>query len=83
MNAIIVPFPITKRRDFIKRNATRIAEAQPKTAEKLLAHAINIQSGTMVRRGIDPELVAHQARAFEAAIRAELWRLIIREGDTA
>ena len=81
--AIIVPFPIIHRRDFVLRNAARIAEAQPKTAEKFLTHTINVQVETMARRGIAPSLIAREARALENAIRSELWRLVVLEGDTA
>jgi predicted urease superfamily metal-dependent hydrolase len=81
--AVIVPFPIVRRRDFVLRNAARIAEAQPKTAEKLLTHTINVQVETMARRGIAPSLIACEARALENAVRSEIWRLVVLEGDTA
>jgi len=81
--AVIVPFPIVRRRDFVLRNAARIAEAQPKTAEKLLTHTINVQVETMARRGIAPSLIAREARALENAVRSEIWRLVVLEGDTA
>ena len=74
MSAIIVPFPLTRRRDFVLRNAARMADAQPKTAEKLLAHAVQVQVDTMTRRGIAPDLIAREAKALENAIRVELWR---------
>ena len=82
MSATIVPFPLTRRCDFIARNAARLADATPKTAEKLLAHAVNVQVETMARRGIAPDLVAREAKALETAIRCELCRLTIL-GDTA
>jgi len=81
--AVIVPFPIVRRRDFVLRNAARIAEAQPKTAEKLLTHTINVQVETIARRGIAPSLIAREARALENAVRWEIWRLVVLEGDTA
>jgi hypothetical protein len=82
MTAAVLPFPLVRRRDFVLRNAERIADAQPTTAEKLLAHTIIVQTGTMARRGIAPDLIAREAKALETAIRCELWRLIIL-GDTA
>ena len=42
MTATILPFPLVRRRDFLKGHAGRLADAQPKTAEKLLAHAITV-----------------------------------------
>jgi hypothetical protein len=83
MNATVLPFPLTRRRDFILRNAARLGDAAPKTAEKLLAHAINVQVETMARRGIAPDMIAREARALENAIRAELLRLVVLEGETA
>ena len=83
MTATVFPFPLTRRRYFVLRNAARIADAQPKTAEKLLAHAVNVQVETMLRRGIAPDLIAREARALENALRNELWRLVILKGDTA
>ena len=74
---------VLRRRNFVLRNAARIADAPPKTAEKLLAHAINVQVETMARRGIAPDLIAREARALENAIRAELMLLVICEGDIA
>jgi len=81
--AIVIPFPIVRRRDFVLRNAARIAEAQPKTAEKLLTHTINVQVETMARRGIAPRLIAREAKALATAIRCQLSHLTGREGDTA
>jgi hypothetical protein len=82
MTAAVLPFPLVRRRDFVLRNADRIAEAEPKTAEKLLAHTTKIQAETMARRGVAPDLIALEAKALETAIRCEVWRLTIL-GDTA
>jgi hypothetical protein len=81
--ATVIPYPLIRRRDLVLRNAARIAEAQPKTAEKLLTHTINVQVETMARRGIAPTLIAREARALENAIRSELWRLTMPRGGTA
>ena len=82
MSAAVFPFPIARRLDFVLRNAARIADARPRAAEKLLEHAIKIQVETMTRRGIAPSLIAREAKAFEGAVRAELWRRAM-PGDTA
>jgi hypothetical protein len=79
----VIPYPVTRRRDFVLRNAARIAEAQPKTAEKLLTHTIKVQVETMARRGIAPTLISREARALENAIRSELWRISMPRGGTA
>jgi hypothetical protein len=81
--AEIVPFPLIRRRGYIRRQAARIAEASPMTGEKLLAHAIRQQIATMERRGISGGSIAEQARALECAIRAELWRVVLQPGGAA
>jgi Family of unknown function (DUF6074) len=81
--AEIVPFPLVRRRDFVRRNAARIAAATHPTAEKLLQHALQVQGDTMARRGIDPALITEQMRSLETAIRCELWRLTLSEGGAA
>jgi hypothetical protein len=81
MTATVVPFPIT--RDFIRRHAARLAEAQPQTAEKILLHTVRVQLDAMARRGIAAELIAQEARALETAIRVELCRLTIFQGGAA
>jgi hypothetical protein len=79
----VIPFPLARRRDFVLRNAGRMADASPRTAEKLLAHPVQIQVDTMTRRGIAPDLIAREAKTLENAIRAELWRRVRRPGGAA
>ena len=55
MTATILPLPLVRRRDFLMRNAGRLADAQPETAESLLAHAIPVQINTTTRRGISSD----------------------------
>jgi hypothetical protein len=73
MSATVFPFPLVRRRDFVLRNAARMAEASPTTADKLLVHAIGVQVETMVRRGVASNLIAREAQALENAIRSEMW----------
>jgi hypothetical protein len=83
MSATILPFPLVRRRDFVLRNAARIADASPRTAEKLLAHAVQVQVDTMARRGIAPDLIAREAKGLESAIHGDLCRLMRLGGDTS
>lgn len=83
MAAEIVPFPLVRRRAFIRRHAARVAAATPATGEKLLAHQLRLQASTMARRGIAPETIAAECKALESAIRAELWRAILQPGGAA
>ena len=82
MTAQVIPFPSTRRREFIRRHASRMA-ALPAMAEKHLAYQLRVQAETMERRGIAPDLIAAQVRGLESAIRCELWRVTILEGGAA
>ncbi len=81
--AEIVPFPLTRRRAFIRRQAARIADVAPKTGQKLLANAVRLQATTMAKRGIGPDVVERECKALECAIRAELWRVVLQPGGAA
>ena len=81
--AEIVPFPLTRRRAFIRKHAARIAAATPVTGEKLLAHALRQQTATMARRGINDDIIEWECKALECAIRAELWRVVLQPGGAA
>ena len=81
--AEIVPFPLTRRRAFISRHAARIADAAPKTGEKLLAHQIRQQAAALARKGVAADIVERECRALEAAIRAELWRVVLQPEGAA
>jgi hypothetical protein len=82
VTARILPFPLVRRRDFGLRTATRIAEARPKDRREA-SGARDIQVQAMQRRGIAPDLITREARAFENALRAEMGGLPMLEGDTA
>jgi hypothetical protein len=73
--ALVIPFPATRRRSFIRRHAARMAALPERTAEKHLAHQLNVQVETMHRRGIPADVIECERRSLEAAIRAELQRL--------
>jgi hypothetical protein len=82
--ATIVPFPLVRRRDLVRRTAERMAGAgSASTAEKLLAHALQVQADTMMRRGIAGPVINAQIRNLETAVRCELWRLMLLEGGAA
>jgi len=82
MGAAVLPFPLIRRRDFVARHVARTALAQPKTAEKLLPHVIEVQVHTMHRR-IAAAVVKREAKALESAIRSEFCRPVILEGSAA
>lgn len=68
----VVPFPLSRRRAYVHRQARCIGQLPPAAREKQLAHQLELQAAALTRRGIDAEVVAAQRRALESAIRAEL-----------
>jgi hypothetical protein len=72
--AQILPFPVTRRHSFIARQADYAAEMRPAAAERYIQRQVTVQRESMARKGIREELIAHELRCFEAAIRALLQR---------
>jgi hypothetical protein len=71
--APIVVFPLARRLGQIRNQARSMACRPDDTAERYLARYPEIQRETLVRRGIDTEIMNEQCRDMEVAIR---WTLI-------
>lgn len=72
---MVIPFPRTRDRTFVERQARFMAASSPNAAEKHLAVQLDRQSKVLHRRGIAPELIDQHLHALELAIRAAFWRL--------
>lgn len=83
MSAAVIPFPRVRNRVFVTRHAVRMTEMAPDKGEAHLRRLLDQQMDTMRRRGIPEPVIVEEARAVEAAIRAELWRVVIFEGGAA
>jgi hypothetical protein len=70
----VIPYPLVRPRTFIKKQANYIANAAPRTMERLLAHTLQVQADTMAKRGIAPDLIAAEIKALEVILRIELGR---------
>lgn len=81
--AEVLPFPISKRRPFIEKQARWFAEQQHETAERQLAAQLNLQRQTMLKRGVASDLVDAEIVAAEGAIRATVWRILLLDGGVA
>ena len=75
VTGLVIPFPCTRRRNFIRRHAARMAELSSEAAERHLRHQVRVQIEALRRKGVAPNLVDMQRLALEGAIRAELDRL--------
>lgn len=78
--AEVLPFPLARRRDLIAGIVRNASQKDHKRAEAHLQRSIQVQRETMERRGIAPELIARQAAALEAAVRAAYWGVIFGTG---
>lgn len=74
--AVVVPFPYSRRRVFIERQASRAAELNSDAGDRHVRYQVQVQIDAMRRRGIGEELIAREAKCLENAIRAALWRTL-------
>jgi hypothetical protein len=79
--ANVVPFPLACRRAFVDRHARLIATMSPDAGERYLDRQLRIQFENLQRRGIDPHIIDREVIAFDAAIRAALWRAAFMPGQ--
>jgi hypothetical protein len=77
-SATIVPFPLARREAFIQKQANRAADLNADSGERHVQHQIKCQADAMRRKGIDEALIAREMRCMESAIRAALWRIVMK-----
>jgi len=75
MTATIVPFPVIRRRAFVRRHAAIMAALTPEAAERHLRRQVAIQTAAMERRGIHASVIDLEREALDRAIRAECQRV--------
>jgi Family of unknown function (DUF6074) len=80
--AMIIPFPLARRVGQIRKQAQSMAWRSQDTAERYLEHYLDIQRETLMKRGIDAEVIAQQCRHMEVAIRCQLTR-VLNSGSAA
>jgi len=73
--ANVVPFPVARRREFVRRHAERMAAMPTTWGRKHLERQLQIQCETMQPRGIAPDVIAKERRDLENAIVVQLARL--------
>jgi Family of unknown function (DUF6074) len=72
VTAVVVPFPRTRNRAFVRKHAWNAATMTPDGAENYLRRQLSTQRETMQRRGIDADIIDAEMAALERAIRTEL-----------
>jgi Family of unknown function (DUF6074) len=74
----LIPFPIGRRRKLVKRIALAMKrKPSNKAADEYLVTQMAIQANAMKRKGMEYGVMRKQLCALEAAVRTELWRLIL------
>jgi Family of unknown function (DUF6074) len=74
----VIPFPLTRRRAFIERQAARVAELNRDAGERHIAHQLEVQAASMKRKGVAEGRIDVELRCMERAVRASLWRLLAK-----
>jgi hypothetical protein len=80
--AIILPFPIARRRAFIQKQADHATCLNPDAAERYLEYQLQVQRDAMRRRGVAEDLIVRELKCMTAAIRNELLRASLSTGGT-
>lgn len=80
MTATVLPFPLARRRAYILKQAAWFAERPQQSAEANLQRQIQVQREAMQRRGLAPDVIEHQCRAMEYAVRVEAFRFLSPNG---
>jgi hypothetical protein len=70
MTAVVVPSPITRRRDFIAKQASHSGLMHPDARVRYVLHHLDVQPETMCRRGIAEDLIQRELCCVRRAIRA-------------
>lgn len=69
--AVVVPFPIARRRAYIAKQTSHAALMNPDAGVRYLQLQIDIQGEAMRRRGIEEELIERELRCMRRAIQAQ------------
>jgi len=81
--ALILAYPLARRRGLIRKQGARLAGLPCREAEKHLAHLLKQQGDALRRRGLDPAETEQQVAALEAAVRGEIVRNRVSYGGAA
>ena len=84
MSAIVLPFPRSRDRRFIRRHAGHMATASTTAkAEAHLQRQLAIQRETLERRGVAADVIRAELMAIEGNVRAACWTLLLAPGGAA
>lgn len=75
--AIVLPFPVTRRRRQIEHAAAYAAASPPHQCEGAIADEVSRFESELKRKGVPLDLVEAERSAYDSAIRAALWRCVL------
>jgi hypothetical protein len=81
--ARILAFPLARRRDLLKKLAEQMLARSPKDAERHLSVELERHRRILRRRQLTDRVVHAELRAFEGAVRHELWHRVFTPPATA
>lgn len=81
MSAVVVPFPIARRRNLVEAIAAGMLKRSPDQAERHLELSADRQAIVLRRRGIDQSVIDDQVATFVSAVRAEVWHRVMSQGE--
>ncbi|PXW50202.1 DUF6074 family protein [Chelatococcus asaccharovorans] len=77
---VVVPFPAARHRGRITKTASYMASISRDHAEKHLSEQLRRLVASLEKKGIEPDTIERERSAYNAAVRAAVWRLIILRG---
>jgi len=77
VGAVVLAFPIARRGDLVRRLAVQMAARPRGQAEKHLQLQLRRQEASLRRKHLAEDVISRQVASFEAAVRGELWRLVL------
>lgn len=77
MPALVLPFPLARRRDLVGRQAQWFAAQSHQAAERNLKRQLQVQRETLLRRGVSAERAESEVATLQAAIRREVGRNLV------
>lgn len=75
--AEVIPFPLARRVDLVRRHADRVLELTPDAGERHLLRQVDVQRQALLRKGCAPDVVEAVCRDLEGAMRAEIWKIVL------
>ncbi len=78
--AQMIAFPLNRRASLVAKLAAQVASRSAEAGEEHLLQQLARQRDVLSRKGVPEKETERELRALAAAVRAELWRLLLGNG---